>query len=47
MRMSSDITEENRFGQKSETLAWFWRTGTGPMELGDDDNNPRLKECEY
>jgi hypothetical protein len=27
MKMSGDVTEENRFGQRSDTLAWFWRQG--------------------
>jgi hypothetical protein len=27
MKMSRDVIEENRFGQRSDTLAWFWRQG--------------------
>ena len=46
MRMSGDITEENRIGQRSDTLPWFWRVGDGPTEVRDYDSNPRLKECE-
>ena len=28
LRELKDITEENRAGQRSDTLAWFWRMGT-------------------
>ena len=27
MKMPGDITEEHRFGQQSNTLAWFWHQG--------------------
>lgn len=45
MKMSGDITEENRFGQRSESLAWFWRQGADP-----DANNitsPQMQECTF
>jgi hypothetical protein len=35
MKMSGDITEENRYGQRSDTLAWFWRLDDG---LSDEDH---------
>lgn len=28
LRELKDITEENRTGQRNDTLAWFWRTST-------------------
>jgi len=43
MKMSGDMTEENRFGQRSETLAWFWRHGAG--RDSDDIAGPRMHEC--
>ena len=27
LKISADITEENRVGQRSDTLPWFWRLG--------------------
>ncbi|KAH9983732.1 hypothetical protein BJV77DRAFT_966605 [Russula vinacea] len=27
LKLSADITEENRFGQRSDVLPWFWRLG--------------------
>ncbi|KIM76022.1 hypothetical protein PILCRDRAFT_78150, partial [Piloderma croceum F 1598] len=30
MKMAGDVTEENRVGQQSSTLAWFWRLGGDP-----------------
>jgi hypothetical protein len=45
MKMSGDVTEENRIGQRSSVLAWFWRLGSDvAMEV---ELNPRMKECEY
>ena len=32
MKMSGDVTEENRFGQRSDVLARFWRQGTNLEE---------------
>lgn len=43
MKMSGDVTEENRFGQRSETLAWFWRLSEGLS--GEDQSSPRMREC--
>lgn len=31
--LSKDITEENRFGQSSDMLPWFWRIGGSQPEL--------------
>lgn len=45
MKMSGDITEENRYGQRSDTLAWFWRLDD--CLSGDDQLSPRMKECKY
>jgi hypothetical protein len=30
--LSKDITEENRFGQSSDILPWFWRIGGSQLE---------------
>ena len=38
--VSKDITEENRFGQSSDVLPWFWRIGSGI-------SSPWNEECEY
>ena len=35
LKMSRDITEENRFGQRSENLAWFWRVDGGKKRDAD------------
>ena len=43
MKMSGDITEEQRFGQRSDMLAWFWRRG-GDVDSGDV-STPRMQEC--
>ena len=43
MKMSGDITEEHRFGQRSDTLAWFWRQDRNLSS--DDDSSPRMQEC--
>jgi hypothetical protein len=43
LKVSKDITEENRFGQGSDILPWFWRIGgnqSGPTGIWND-------ECEY
>jgi ferric-dicitrate binding protein FerR (iron transport regulator) len=41
LKMSQDIMEENRIGQKSDTLAWFWRMGEENPEQG----NKWMTEC--
>lgn len=45
MKMSGDITEEHRFGQRSDTLAWFWRQDGNLMP--SDDSSLRMQECMY
>jgi hypothetical protein len=30
--LSKDVTEENRFGQSSDILPWFWRIGGSQLE---------------
>jgi hypothetical protein len=42
LTMNSDVVEENRFGQRSDTLAWFWRIGH-PTER--DKNVDWMQEC--
>lgn len=39
--VSKDITEENRFGQGSDILPWFWRIGRSQNEPSDEWN----EEC--
>jgi hypothetical protein len=41
--ISKDVVEENRFGQKNDTLAWFWRQDNG----GKDKEDNWMQECEY
>ena len=43
LKMSGDIVEENRIGQRSSVLPWFWRLDRKVKEhCGDYE-----KECEY
>jgi hypothetical protein len=42
MKMSGDIIEENRIGQRSDELAWFWRLNTS---VSGQEQNERMKEC--
>ena len=42
MKLAGDLTDEQRFGQRSDTLVWFWRMG-----YGLDQSGPRMKECKY
>jgi len=41
MKVAGDLTDESRFGQRSDTLPWFWGIGSP-----DDSNGPRMQECE-
>ena len=41
LKMSGDIVEENRVGQRSSELAWFWRLD----QKWDTDRGEFLKEC--
>ena len=43
LKMSADVTEENRFGQRRDTLAWFWRIG--PER--EDEEGSWMDECEF
>lgn len=45
MKVSSDVTEENRYGQRSDTLAWFWRMDDGLSN--EAESSPRMRECMY
>jgi hypothetical protein len=42
LKMSKDIIEENKVGQCSSELAWFWRLD----QKWDTDRGEFLKECE-
>ena len=46
MKMAGDVTEENRIGQRSSILAWFWRLGSDAA-MDEVGVNPRMKECEW
>jgi hypothetical protein len=43
LKLSADITEENRFGQRNDVLPWFWRLDGA----NDEEGNTWMKECEY
>ncbi|KDQ60200.1 hypothetical protein JAAARDRAFT_126089, partial [Jaapia argillacea MUCL 33604] len=36
LKMSGDIVEENRLGQRSDTLPWFWRLDRNLEGQADD-----------
>jgi hypothetical protein len=42
LKVASDITDERRFGQRSDTLPWFWRICEPAVAGG-----PRMQECMY
>jgi len=42
LRLSGDVLEENRIGQKSDTLAWFWRIGGGGEK---EQQSEWMQEC--
>jgi hypothetical protein len=42
LKMSADMLEENRFGQRNDSLAWFWRLGPQDDSVGDG----WMEECE-
>ena len=42
LKMSRDVVEENRIGQRSSELPWFWRLD----RKWDEDRGEFLKECE-
>jgi hypothetical protein len=43
LKTSGDIVEENRIGQRSDALAWFWRLD----EVGQDCNDDWMQECKF
>lgn len=45
LAMSGDLTEANRVGQRSSTLAWFWRLEDGEA-IGEIDESGEMGECE-
>jgi hypothetical protein len=45
LKVNTDMVEENRFGQRSDTLAWFWRMG--PQSQSDSDGDEWMRECEF
>ena len=46
LKMSRDITEENRFGQRNDKLAWFWSMNSGATEDAwqDEGEHPRFRQ---
>jgi hypothetical protein len=42
LKLAGDLTDERRFGQRSDTLPWFWRIGD-TVEM----NGPQMEECTY
>jgi hypothetical protein len=40
--LSGDVQEGNRYGQKSDKLAWFWR-----RDGGSDKKDNWMEECEF
>lgn len=53
MKLSQDITEEKRVGQKAYTLPWIWTRGTGVAEKDgslpamEEDANADVIECAF
>ena len=41
-KVAGDLTDEWRFGQRSDALPWFWRIGDV-----DSSSGPRMQECAY
>ena len=41
LHVNTDISEENRVGQRNDTLSWFWRIG------GTSTDNPWMNESKY
>jgi hypothetical protein len=44
LKMPGDITHENRIGQRSDTMAWFWRLDP-QLDGGNLEDNPKMEEC--
>ena len=48
LRLSSDVAEANRLGQKKEKLPWFWRIEEGPAASGSEvSSSKRMEECQF
>jgi hypothetical protein len=43
LKLSADITEENRFGQRNDVLPWFWRLGG----QNEDQQDTWMQECKF
>ena len=43
LKISADITEENRVGQRSDTLPWFWRLD----DQNTDQHDSWMEECKF
>jgi hypothetical protein len=43
LTVAGDLTDERRFGQRSDRLPWFWRIG----ETVDESSGPRMQECRF
>ena len=41
LRLSGDVLDPSRLGQRNDTLAWFWRLGTN----NSDQDNSWMEEC--
>ena len=41
LKMPGDIIEENRFGQRSDKLPWFWRLDVNV----EGEQSEQMKEC--
>ena len=41
LKMSKDVTEENRIGQRNDKLAWFWRFD----QTDDIESESQMEEC--
>ncbi|KIM91744.1 hypothetical protein PILCRDRAFT_850 [Piloderma croceum F 1598] len=42
LKVAGDLTDERRFGQRSDALPWFWRFGDAV-----DSGGLRMQECTY
>jgi len=41
LALSGDVVEEQRLGQRNDTLAWFWHIGL----TNDEERNECMDEC--
>ena len=42
LRVAGDLTDERRYGQRLDSLPWFWQTG-----YDNNSNGPHMQECMY